>query len=31
VVRVLRNLGMNLTNALPVLKNQLVRYAVGAF
>ena len=31
VVRVVRNLGMNLTNALPVLKNQFVRYAVGAF
>ena len=27
----LRNLGMNLTNALPVLKNQLVRYALGTF
>jgi 2-octaprenylphenol hydroxylase len=28
----LRNLGMNLTNALPVLKNSLVRYATtGAF
>ena len=27
----LRNLGMNLTNALPVLKNALVRYALGAF
>jgi 2-polyprenyl-6-methoxyphenol hydroxylase-like FAD-dependent oxidoreductase len=27
----LRNIGMNLTNALPVLKNQLVRYALGAF
>lgn len=27
----LRNLGMNLTNGLPVLKNLLVRYAVGAF
>lgn len=27
----LRNLGMNLTNALPVLKNSLVRYAIGAF
>jgi len=26
----LRNLGMNLTNALPVLKNALVRYAIGA-
>ena len=26
----LRNLGMNLTNALPLLKNQLVRYAIGA-
>jgi 2-octaprenylphenol hydroxylase len=29
--RALRNLGMNLTNALPVLKNTLVRYATGAF
>ena len=27
----LRNLGMNLTNALPVVKNSLVRYAIGAF
>ncbi|HRD88665.1 MAG: UbiH/UbiF family hydroxylase [Candidatus Accumulibacter sp.] len=27
----LRNAGMNLTNALPVVKNLLVRYAVGAF
>jgi ubiquinone biosynthesis UbiH/UbiF/VisC/COQ6 family hydroxylase len=27
----LRNIGMNLTNALPVLKNLLVRYALGAF
>lgn len=27
----LRNFGMNLTNALPVLKNLLVRYAIGAF
>jgi len=26
----LRNFGMNLTNALPVLKNLLVRYAIGA-
>ncbi|WP_291991418.1 UbiH/UbiF family hydroxylase [Candidatus Accumulibacter sp. ACC007] len=25
----LRNLGMNLTNVLPVLKNALVRYAIG--
>ncbi len=25
----LRNLGMNLTNALPVIKNKLVRYALG--
>ena len=30
-VKRLRNLGMNLTNALPVLKNLLVRYAIGAF
>ena len=28
--RTLRNLGMNLTNALPVIKNVLVRYAIGA-
>jgi len=27
----LRNLGMNLTNGLPVVKNLLVRYALGAF
>lgn len=27
----LRNIGMTLTNALPVVKNQLVRYALGAF
>lgn len=27
----LRNIGMGLTNALPVLKNQLVRYAIGPF
>jgi ubiquinone biosynthesis UbiH/UbiF/VisC/COQ6 family hydroxylase len=27
----LRNLGMNLTNALPLVKNLLVRYAIGAF
>lgn len=27
----LRNIGMNLTNALPVLKNVLVRYAIGVF
>ena len=27
----LRNVGMNVTNAVPVLKNMLVRYAVGAF
>lgn len=27
----LRNMGMNLTNRLPVLKNLLVRYALGAF
>ena len=26
----LRNIGMNLTNALPVVKNLLVRYALGA-
>lgn len=27
----LRNIGMNLTNALPVVKSLLVRYAIGAF
>lgn len=27
----LRNFGLNLTNTLPVLKNVLVRYALGAF
>lgn len=27
----LRNVGMSVTNAVPVLKNMLVRYAVGAF
>ena len=27
----LRNVGMNVTNALPIIKNQLVRYALGAF
>ena len=27
----LRNIGMSLTNALPAVKNQLVRYALGAF
>ncbi len=27
----LRNIGLTLTNALPVVKNQLVRYALGAF
>ena len=30
-LKTLRNAGMNLTNALPVVKNQLVRYALGAF
>lgn len=30
-LRPLRNVGMNLTNALPVIKNLLVRYAVGPF
>lgn len=30
-LKILRNAGMNLTNALPVVKNQLVRYALGAF
>jgi len=27
----LRNIGLNVTNALPVVKNLLVRYALGAF
>jgi len=30
-LKTLRNIGMNLTNALPVAKNLLVRYAIGAF
>jgi len=30
-LKALRNIGMNLTNALPVAKNLLVRYAIGAF
>jgi ubiquinone biosynthesis UbiH/UbiF/VisC/COQ6 family hydroxylase len=30
-LKLLRNFGMNLTNALPVLKNALVRYALGTF
>ena len=30
-LKTLRNVGMNLTNALPVVKTQLVRYALGAF
>ena len=30
-LKALRNLGMNLTNALPVIKNQFVRYALGDF
>ena len=30
-LRGLRNLGLNLTNGLPFLKNALVRYALGAF
>lgn len=29
-LRPLRNLGMNLTNGLPLIKNALVRYALGA-
>ena len=28
-LRPLRNFGLNLTNGLPVLKNTLVRYALG--
>jgi len=30
-LKFLRNAGLNLTNALPVVKNLLVRYALGAF
>ena len=30
-LKFLRNTGMNVTNALPVIKNLLVRYALGAF
>ncbi len=30
-LKTLRNVGMNVTNAIPVIKNQLVRYALGAF
>jgi 2-polyprenylphenol 6-hydroxylase len=30
-LKLLRNLGMNLTNGLPLVKNLLVRYALGAF
>ena len=30
-LRGLRNLGLNLTNGLPFVKNALVRYALGAF
>jgi ubiquinone biosynthesis UbiH/UbiF/VisC/COQ6 family hydroxylase len=30
-VRALRNLGLNLTDSLPVVKNALIRYALGAF
>lgn len=30
-LKLLRNFGMNLTNALPVLKSVLVRYALGTF
>lgn len=30
-LRPLRNLGLNLTNGLPFIKNALVRYALGAF
>lgn len=30
-VKLLRNMGLNLTNRLPVVKNLLVRYALGAF
>lgn len=28
-LRTLRNVGMNLTNALPIVKNMLIRYALG--
>lgn len=30
-LRLLRNLGLNLTNGLPFIKNSLVRYALGAY
>jgi len=30
-LRGLRNLGLNLPNGLPYVKNALVRYALGAF
>ena len=30
-LRPLHNFGMSLTNALPVVKNVIVRYALGAF
>ena len=30
-IKPLRNIGMNLTNALPLVKNLLVRYALGVF
>ena len=30
-LRGLRNLGLNLANGLPFVKNTLVRYALGAF
>lgn len=30
-LKTLRNAGMSLTNAVPAVKNQLVRYALGAF
>ena len=30
-LKTLRNVGMNVTNAMPVIKNRLVRYALGAF
>jgi 2-polyprenyl-6-methoxyphenol hydroxylase-like FAD-dependent oxidoreductase len=30
-LKTLRNLGLNLTNGLPIVKNALVRYALGAF
>jgi 2-polyprenyl-6-methoxyphenol hydroxylase-like FAD-dependent oxidoreductase len=30
-LRPLRNLGLNITNHIPYIKNSLVRYALGAY